>query len=188
MSDNQNNQKKVQFSLVELVVLVVLQISLLSGAFYIGTKFGSSSPRISTKGPIQDQEVARLLPQAENPSPDLKKEGEEIKQEKVEGEGEKKSFTAFDKSAATVFRIKSSANSEYTLQISSYPDEIAAVQVVEEWKKKGYMAFLSVEDIPDKGKWYRVNVGNFGDEKSAEEFAKKLQEKENVEPRVVVNQ
>ncbi len=183
MSDS---QKKIQFSLVELVVLVVLQISLLSGAFYIGTKFGSSSPRISTKGPIQDQEVARLLPQAESPSPDLKKEGEEVKQEKVEGE--RKSFTAFDKSAASVFRIKSSANSEYTLQISSYPDEVAAVQVVEEWKRKGYMAFLSVEDIPDKGKWYRVNVGNFGDEKSAEEFAKKLQEKENVEPRVVVNQ
>ncbi len=181
------DRKKIQFSLIELVVLLVLQIALLSGAFYLGTKF-SGSQRISTKGPIQDQEVAKLLPQAESISPEVKQELEGTKEEKVEGNVEKKTFTAFDKSTSTVFRIKSSANSEYTLQIASYPDEIAAVQVIEEWKKKGYLAFLSVEDIPDKGKWYRVNIGNFGDEKSAEDFAKKFQEKENVEPRVVMNQ
>ena len=185
MSEDQNNfQSSIKtfinnFNFPQLLILLALQLLLLGGSFYLGTKWSGPSKRIS-KGPIQDQEVAHLLPQAKPLS--------EEKEEKKESPGGQKSFTPFDKSASAVFRIKSSSNSEYTLQIASYPDELAAVQVIEEWKNKGYIAFLSVEEIPDKGKWYRVNIGNFGDQKSAQEFSKQFQEKENIVPQVVVNQ
>ena len=112
----------------------------------------------------------------------------EVKDERPAPSEGRPTATPFDKSSATVFRIKSSANSEYTVQVASYPEEAAAVQVVDDWKKKGYMAFLSVEDVPDKGKWFRVNVGNFGDEPSAQNFAKTIEEKEHITPQVVVNE
>jgi cell division septation protein DedD len=129
---------------------------------------------------VKDEDLARLMPSAGTVV--------EEKEEKVAPSEAKPTATPFDKSPATVFRIKSSSNSEYTVQVASYPEEAAAVQVVDDWKKKGYMAFLSVEDLPDKGKWFRVNVGNFGDEPSAQSFAKTIEENEHITPQVVVNE
>lgn len=174
MSEN-SNQLKLSFA--QLLILLGLQVALLSGAFYIGARFGSNWMTSSnSSSPKKDQEVANLFPKAEENTPEVK----------TDENAPKNNFnTPFGKAEGTVFRIKSSQNSAYTLQVASYPEEAAATQVIEVWKKKGYMAFLSVEDIPDKGKWYRVNVGNFGDEESASKFAKNIKEKENVEPQVV---
>jgi len=176
------SQSQLKLSFAQLLILLAMQVGLLAGAFYLGAHFGSgwTSAPSAAKSPQKDPGVASLFPQAQEAAPS---------EAKPENAGGPSNYaTAFDKSPGTVFRIKSSENSAYTLQIASYPDEGAASQVVDHWKKKGYMAFLSVEDIPDKGKWYRVNVGNFGDEESASKFAKNIKEKENVEPQVVLSE
>jgi len=177
MSDSHS---QLRLSFLQLLILLGLQVALLSGAFYLGTRFGGSLFSAS-QAPVKDMDLAKLLPNGSS----LILEG---KEEKGPPADARPSATPFDRSAATVFRIKSSSNSEYTIQVASYPEEAAAVQVVDDWKKKGYMAFLSVEDMPDKGKWFRVNVGNFGDEPAAQSFADKIKEKEHITPQVVVNQ
>jgi cell division septation protein DedD len=177
------NEGQLRLSFLQLIILLAVQVGLLAGSFYLGTRMGGFTAA-SPKGKVQDQELAKLLPETNTPSGS--ESGSEAKPE--ENTGSRKAGTPFDKSPSTVFRIKSSSNSEYTVQVASYPDELAATQVVDEWKKKGYMAFLSVEDIPDRGKWYRVNVGNFGEEQAAEKFAKTIEEKEKVTPQVVVSE
>ncbi len=167
------NSFKLSFN--QLLVFTLLQIVLLVGAFYLGTRYSSS------KGPTRDEALNKLFPGAP----------ESVNSEatgKTEDEKSRVSSTPFDKSSATVFRIKSSANSGFTVQVASFSDESSATQVVETWRKKGYLAFLSVEDIPDRGKWFRVNVGNYGDEESAQSFAKKIEEKEHITPQVVTNE
>lgn len=173
---------QLRLSFPQLLVLLTLQVVLLAGAFYLGTRLGGGGGNLfAAKKSVKDMELAKLLPEGDEGKtisvPDAKKE-----------EGDRTVTTPFDKSASTVFRIKSSSNSEYTVQVASYPDESAATQVVEEWKKKGYMAFLSVEEIPDRGRWYRVNVGNFGDERAADTFAKTIEAKEKITPQVIVNE
>lgn len=183
MSEN-SNQLKLSFA--QLLILLGLQVALLSGAFYVGAKFGSRwMAPTATSSPVQkDQEVAKLFPKEDEANvPGVKADAPA-----ADNNDSGTYKTPFDKMKGTVFRIKSSQNSAYTLQVASYPDENAASQVVDQWKKKGYMAFLSVEDIPDKGKWYRVNIGNFGDEESANKFAKNIKEKENIEPQVVLSE
>lgn len=178
MSEN-SNQLKLSFA--QLLILLALQVAILSAAFYVGARFGSRwmNPSLASV-PQKDLEVAKLFPKADETL-------NTASQTDTAATGNTYN-TPFDKSAGTVFRIKSSQNAVYTLQVASYPEEAAAAQVVDIWKKKGYMAFLSVEDIPDKGKWYRVNVGNFGDEEAASKYAKNIKEKENVEPQVVTTE
>ncbi len=176
----QSNQLKLSFA--QLLILLALQVALLSGTFYIGARFGSRW--LSAENVVvsqKDQEVSKLFPKVQEGT--VTEVPSDIHSDKPTTY-----TTPFDKSPGTVFRIKSSENSAYTLQIASYPDESAAAQVIDHWKKKGYMAYLSVEDIPDKGKWYRVNVGNFGDEESASKYAQNIKEKENVQPQVVVTE
>ncbi len=177
----QSNQLKLSFA--QLLILLGLQVALLSGAFYVGARFGSHWMSSVAQVPVQkDQEVAKLFPKADEAA------NSTVKTDTPDANNPGNYNTPFDKMKGTVFRIKSSQNSVYTLQVASYPDENSAGQVVDQWKKKGYMAFLSVEDIPDKGKWYRVNIGNFGDEESATKFAKNIKEKENIEPQVVMTE
>jgi len=170
MSDNST---AIRFNFGQLLILLVLQVILLGGAFFLGSRFPSGGEKKKV-----DVQLQSLKPDAESPTLALAEPKAETAPVK----------TPFDRASTTVFRIKSSANSEYTLQIASYPDEAAAIQVVDNWKKKGYMAFLSVEEIPDKGKWYRVNVGNFGEEKAAQDYAKAIQQKENITPQVIVTE
>ncbi len=185
---SEKNPQPLQLSFLQLMILLILQVSLLGGSFYLGTRWGSrevSGPYVSREG-IQDQDLARLLPAAAEGARPVEAAISNL--QNSESPTSRPSSTPFDRSSSTVFRIKSSSNSEYSVQIASYPDEAAAIRVVDEWKRKGYMAFLSVEEVPDRGKWYRINLGNFGDEKSAQDYARTIEEKEHVTPQVVLSE
>ena len=187
-----SSEPKPQFSLnfPQFLILLFLQIGFLSGAFYLGTRSSPTNftPPSQKTSPVQDERIAKLLPEAPlETSSDPSERSNSVLAEKPE----KEKFVRVSprkNSSGAVFKIKSSANSEYTLQVSSYPEQADATQSVSEWKKKGYSAFLSVEENGDQGRWYRVNIGNFGDQKAAEEFAKTFQEKEKLTPQIVVNE
>jgi cell division septation protein DedD/nucleoid DNA-binding protein len=61
----------------------------------------------------------------------------------------------------------------YVVQVASYPTYEVAEEEAKRFKDKGYNAFIEIADIPGKGTWYRVRVGDFTSLKQAEDFAVK---------------
>ena len=81
-----------------------------------------------------------------------------------------------------------SSRHKFTVQVGSYPTTEEAQKALGRWKKKGYSAFLSEGQIPDKGTWYRVRIGGFDDKSAADAFLQKLKTNEKTAGIVVVNQ
>jgi len=80
------------------------------------------------------------------------------------------------------------ANARYSIQVGSYPNPDEAHEVVNNWKEKGYEAYLLSADIPDKGRWYRVRLGAFDTKEEAQKYLTQFQTKEGVEAFVTANQ
>lgn len=51
----------------------------------------------------------------------------------------------------------------YILQVASMKDGAAAAAMVDRLKLRGYPAYRESIEIPDKGLWYRVRVGEYND-------------------------
>lgn len=67
--------------------------------------------------------------------------------------------------------VAESATGKYTLQVGSYPTEKDAQEKAKELKAKGWNAFYITADVKGQ-KWYRLNVGLFNSQKSAQDFKK----------------
>lgn len=70
------------------------------------------------------------------------------------------------------------AKGRYTIQIASFPEQGAAMQMESNLKAKTYPAYVQKTDIPGKGTWYRVRVGKFETKSEAKRFGDDLVEKE----------
>ena len=79
-------------------------------------------------------------------------------------------------------RSKSTGKQRYSIQIASYPERNLAEDEVRKMKKRGYAAYFVASEIPDKGTWYRVRIGNFKKKQSAERLMNKLQNQEGLTP------
>lgn len=75
----------------------------------------------------------------------------------------------------------------YSIQIGSYPQLELANQAVENWKSKGYPAYMMIADIPEKGRWYRVRIGGFSEKIKADSYLSELTSREKVDALVVYN-
>lgn len=84
--------------------------------------------------------------------------------------------------------IQTAPRGRYTIQVGSYPNVDEAHAITDQWKAKGYPAYLVSADIPNKGRWYRVRLGGFNSKEAAEDFNEKLTVKEQVEAFVVTNE
>jgi len=58
---------------------------------------------------------------------------------------------------------------EFTLQIAATKNAKDANQLVAELKEKGYAAYILKAEIPEKGTWYRVRIGEFEHVKKAQQ-------------------
>jgi cell division septation protein DedD len=85
-------------------------------------------------------------------------------------------------------RIKSSEKGRYSLQVGSYPERAEAAQRVETWKGKGYPAYLTVADIPGRGRWYRVRIGGFGTREEAARYLNEFSSRESANALVVMSE
>jgi cell division septation protein DedD len=72
----------------------------------------------------------------------------------------------------------------YTVQVASVKDWKSADKLVADLVRKGYPAYSSSGEIPGKGTWYRVRIGEFGDKSEAEGFLSGLG-KNNIKGMVV---
>ncbi|OGQ46180.1 MAG: hypothetical protein A3H42_01500 [Deltaproteobacteria bacterium RIFCSPLOWO2_02_FULL_46_8] len=84
--------------------------------------------------------------------------------------------------------IQTAPHARYTIQVGSYPNVDEAHAITDQWKAKGYPAYLVSADIPNKGRWYRVRLGGFNSKEAAEDFNEKLTAKEQIEAFVVTNE
>ena len=58
-------------------------------------------------------------------------------------------------------KIKTTPGGEYTVQIASFPTMDNAKEMEESLKSKTYPAYIKAANLPNKGTWYRVRIGEF---------------------------
>jgi cell division septation protein DedD len=85
-----------------------------------------------------------------------------------------------------VIRVKSAENARYSIQVGSYQQMAEAADLAEQWKERGYPAYVMIADIPSRGRWYRVRLGGFATRKDASRYLAKLRVKENVSDALIV--
>jgi cell division protein FtsN len=86
----------------------------------------------------------------------------------------------------TVIAAAAPSKVRFTVQIGSYPDKDMAEEEMKSMKKRGYAAFITASELPDKGTWYRVRLGSFANKDSAEKLARELRAKEGMSPFVTI--
>lgn len=69
----------------------------------------------------------------------------------------------------------------YTVQVSSFRKRVNAEDMVNRLRKKEYEAYLVRADIPGKGIWYRVRIGEFNTKSQAKRFAGEISKKEGLD-------
>jgi len=62
----------------------------------------------------------------------------------------------------------------HSIHVASFRNLLNANSYVNTLTKKGKMVFWKKADVPEKGEWYRVYLGKYGDRTKAVEFWKKL--------------
>ena len=67
-----------------------------------------------------------------------------------------------------------SGNGDYTVQVASFSEIDSARDLENSLKSKTYPAYIKVAQIPGKGTWYRVRVGEFNTKNDALSFAENL--------------
>lgn len=64
-------------------------------------------------------------------------------------------------------------NNYYVVQVASFRSISISENEAGKYRNKGYNAFVETAEIPDRGTWYRVRVGNFSSKEEAQNFIKK---------------
>lgn len=103
--------------------------------------------------------------------PDLRPVGPEVPQVAAP--------TAPQVAATEPIKVKGPSSAVFSIQVGSYPNINEASAKIEEWKTKGYPAFMMIADIPDRGRWYRVRFGGFSTKEDAERYLEALRTNEN---------
>ena len=69
---------------------------------------------------------------------------------------------------------KIETDKKYTIQVASFKDSKNADEIVAKLRKKGYPAYRTSSNIPEKGIWHRVRIGSFKDKAEAGSTLNKL--------------
>jgi len=61
----------------------------------------------------------------------------------------------------------------YVVQVAAFRSKTISDNEAGKYRNKGYAAFVEAAEIPDRGTWYRVRVGNFSSKEEAFRFIEK---------------
>ncbi len=67
-----------------------------------------------------------------------------------------------------------SLGKKFTIQVASFQYKTRAEIVANGLKQKGYQPVISPKELPEKGTWHRVFVGDFGSEEEAKSLLDEL--------------
>lgn len=62
----------------------------------------------------------------------------------------------------------------YVVQVAAFRSNTISDNEAGKYRNKGYNAFVESAEIPDRGTWYRVRVGNFSSKEEAQKFLEKI--------------
>lgn len=77
--------------------------------------------------------------------------------------------------------LKPSEN-RYAVQVASFPTKNNAEVLAEKLRKKGYEAYVVSQQIPQRGRWYRVRVGHYADRAEAVSISRQIKRSEKFKP------
>ena len=84
-----------------------------------------------------------------------------------------------EKEAAPVAEA-AAADRDLTIQVAALKESKLADKMIDTLQQKGYPAYKSIAEIPNKGIWYRVRIGSFRDKEDAQEILARLK-KDNLQ-------
>jgi len=70
--------------------------------------------------------------------------------------------------------------SHFTLQLSAFPDKADAEEFMRKIQSAGYKPFLVASEIPGKGVFYRVRVGDYGSRQAAVDAKTDFEKKQRI--------
>lgn len=144
-------------------------------------------PLLDQANATQEEQIAKLRAlMAANEAAEKSPNVEEQQVAQTQQGEERPLRQASEDEAAGVIKVKSSENTKYAVQVGSYPDVKEASFRVEEWKSKGYPAYMMIVNLGEKGQWYRVRVGAFPDKDQANEYLSNLSSREQIKDAFVV--
>ena len=88
-------------------------------------------------------------------------------------------LSAAEQAAAVGLTRGPAASGVYTVQVSAFQTMAEAKAFTAAMNRKGYQPFIVSSQLPGKGTWYRVRLGSFVDERSAQE-AKKILARDDI--------
>jgi cell division septation protein DedD len=62
----------------------------------------------------------------------------------------------------------------YTLQVRAFPERDKAEEFVEHLRQRGLDAFVAEGDLPGRGRWFRVRIGQFSSKREAERYRQRF--------------
>jgi len=107
---------------------------------------------------------------------------------KAQPETDTKNKTKIEKSASNlgIKEITNEIKGKYTIQISSFQNELEAQQASYKLYSDGFkLAYYMESQIPNKGIWYRVGIGFFKKRESARIFAEMLKKQGKMESYII---
>lgn len=87
----------------------------------------------------------------------------------------------------TVEPAPKAVSKSYSIQVGSFQSSAEAEMVVKKWTKKGYQAFISKGEIPNRGVWHRVRIGEFDNRDQAQNYMKFFSSKEKTPALIVIS-
>jgi cell division protein FtsN len=82
---------------------------------------------------------------------------------------------------------KSTSPGRFCVQVSSFRDRQRAQRLAVRLISKGYPSVrVASADVPGRGRWYRVRVGNFDARDKAERMAATIRSREGLSPKVIL--
>jgi hypothetical protein len=87
---------------------------------------------------------------------------------------EKKEIKQVVKEPVNLVKVKNNifrSGSTYVVQVSSWQDKNLAEKELARLKEKGFDAFITPVQLPERGTWYRIKVGGFKTLNEAEKFS-----------------
>lgn len=84
-----------------------------------------------------------------------------------------------------VTKLQGASGMPYSVQLGAFHSSSEAQQKVDEWKARGYPAYLLESKIPEKGTYYRVRLGAFATRNEASQYLTGLKSNESADGVVV---
>ena len=111
-------------------------------------------------------------PKVKVKEPDKKVPAEQKSVGKIEEKVESKTETVTKTEISQTITNKniSKYKDYYIVQVAAYKTYETAEVEAEKFRNQGYNAFIEIADLPGRGTWYRIKVGDFTSVKHAEDF------------------